>query len=118
MAVRLSSWFLRPSLMGALFAEVRLAWRLMKEPRVPVAAKALPALAALYVLSPFDFVPDLVPFLGQVDDLGILLLALKAFLKVCPRAAHSHHATAISAGRRYAPMTPSDVVIEATYRRD
>jgi len=104
--------------MGALFAEVRLAWRLMKEPRVSVALKALPALALLYVVSPFDFVPDIIPFLGQVDDLGILLLSLKAFLRLCPQAAHSHHAAAITAGRRYAPMTPSEVVIEATYRRD
>jgi uncharacterized membrane protein YkvA (DUF1232 family) len=104
--------------MGALFTELRLAWRLMKEPRVSGAVKTLPALALLYVLSPFDVVPDLVPFLGQVDDLGILLLSLKAFLKLCPRAAHSHHAAAIGAGRRYAPMTPSDDVIEATYRRD
>jgi uncharacterized membrane protein YkvA (DUF1232 family) len=114
----LSSWFLRPSLMGALFTEVRLAWRLMKEPRVSGVVKALPALALLYVVSPVDFIPDIVPFLGQVDDLGVLLLALKAFLRLCPQAAHSHHATAITAGRRYTPMTPSDVVIDATWRRD
>ncbi len=118
MAVRLSSWFLRPSLMGALFAELRLAWRLMKEPRVSVVLKAVPALALLYVVSPFDFVPDIVPFLGQVDDLGVLLLALKAFLRLCPQAAQAHHAAAITAGRRYAPMTPSDVVIDASWRRD
>ena len=115
--VRLSSLFLRPSLMGALFAELRLAWRLMKEPRVSGALKALPALAVLYVVSPFDFVPDIVPFLGQVDDLGVLLLSVKAFLRLCPQAAHSHHAAAITAGRRYAPMTPSDIVIDATWRR-
>lgn len=104
--------------MAALFAELRLAWRLLKEPRVPWYFKALPALAVGYVLSPFDFVPDIMPFLGQIDDLGILVLGLKAFLKVCPSAAHSHHAAAIAAGRRYAPMAPSDIVIDATYRRD
>jgi uncharacterized membrane protein YkvA (DUF1232 family) len=104
--------------MGALFAELRLAWRLIKEPRVSGVLKALPALALLYVVSPFDFVPDIVPFLGQLDDLGVLLLAMKAFLRLCPAGARSHHAAAITAGRRYAPMTPSDVVIEAAYRRD
>jgi uncharacterized membrane protein YkvA (DUF1232 family) len=117
-AVRLSSWFLRPSVMGALFAELRLAWRLVKEPRVPGLVKMLPALAMLYVLSPFDFVPDVLPFLGQVDDIGILLIAMKAFLKLSPQAAHAHHAAAITSGRRYAPMSPSDIVIDATYRRD
>jgi len=116
--VRLSSWFLRPGLMTQLFAELRLAWRLMKEPRVFVALKAIPVLGALYVVLPFDLLPDPIPFLGQVDDFGILLLSVKAFLKLCPRSASSHHAAAISAGRRYAPMEPSDVVIEATYRRE
>jgi uncharacterized membrane protein YkvA (DUF1232 family) len=117
-AVRLSSWFLRPSVLGALFTELRLAWRLMKEPRVSVLVKVVPALALVYVLSPLDFIPDVMPFLGQVDDIGILVLALKGFLKLCPHAAHTHHAAAISSGRRYAPMTPSDIVIDASYRRD
>ena len=117
-AVRLSSWFLRPSLMGALFAELRLAWRLMQEPRVAAWAKAIPVLAVFYVVSPFDFVPDILPLLGQVDDIGILLLAVKGFLRVSPPAARAHHAAAITSGRRYTPMSPSDVVIDATYRRD
>ena len=118
MAVRLSSWFLRPAQMTALFSELRLAWRLLKEPRVPMFVKAVPALALAYVLSPIDFVPDVLPFLGQLDDIGILVVALKAFLKVCPSQPHSHHAAAITSGRRYAPMAPSDVVIDATYHRD
>jgi uncharacterized membrane protein YkvA (DUF1232 family) len=117
-AVRLSSWFVRPSLMGTLFAEVRLAWRLMREPRVPLVAKALPFLAALYVVSPLDFIPDVLPVLGQMDDLGILVLSLKLFLRMCPSAAASFHAEAITSGRRFTPMTPTDIVIDATYRRE
>jgi uncharacterized membrane protein YkvA (DUF1232 family) len=117
-AVRLSSWFVRPSLMGALFAELRLAWRLMREPRVPRLAKAVPMLALLYVLSPVDFIPDILPVLGQIDDLGILIMSAKLFLRLCPPAATAFHAAAITSGRRYAPMAPTDVVIEATYRRD
>jgi uncharacterized membrane protein YkvA (DUF1232 family) len=118
MAVRMSSWFVRPSLVGTLFAELRLAWRLMREPRVPLVAKALPALAVLYVLSPLDFIPDILPVLGQIDDLGIVILSVKLFLRVCPTAAASFHADAITSGRRFAPMTPTDVVIDATYRRE
>ena len=118
MAVRLSSWFVRPSLMGALFADLRLAWRLMREPRVPAIAKAIPALAALYVVSPLDFVPDMLPVLGQMDDLGILILSVKVFLRLCPQAPAAFHTAAIASGRPYAPMNPADVVIDATYRRD
>ena len=118
MAVRLSSWFMRPSLMGALFADLRLAWRLMREPRVPAIAKAIPALAALYVVSPLDFVPDILPVVGQLDDLGIIILSLKLFLRLCPQAPAAYHTAAIASGRPYAPMNPADVVIDATYRRD
>lgn len=118
MAVRLSSWFVRPSLMGALFADLRLAWRLMREPRVPAIAKAIPALAALYVVSPLDFVPDMLPVLGQLDDLGILILSVKVFLRLCPQAPAAFHTAAIASGRRYEPMNPADVVIDATYRKE
>jgi uncharacterized membrane protein YkvA (DUF1232 family) len=118
MAVRLSSWFVRPSLMGTLFAELRLAWRLIREPRVPLVVKALPALAVLYVLSPLDFIPDVLPVIGQLDDLGILVLSVKLFLRMCPSAVASFHAETITSGRRFTPMAPADVVIEATYRRD
>jgi uncharacterized membrane protein YkvA (DUF1232 family) len=117
-ASRLSSWFVRPSVMAALFGEVRLAWRLMREPRVALAAKAVPVLAMLYVVSPLDFVPDVLPVLGQMDDLGILIVSVKAFLRLCPPAVTAFHTTALSSGRRYAPMDPADVVIDATYRRD
>jgi len=104
--------------MGALFAELRLAWRLVREPRVPPFAKAVPALALLYVASPLDFIPDILPVLGQVDDLGILIMSVKLFLRLCPPAATAFHTAAMTSGRRYAPMAPADVVIEATYRRD
>ena len=118
MAVRLSSWWMRPSLVGALFSELRLAWRLMREPRVPLFAKAVPVLAALYVLSPLDFIPDVVPVLGQLDDLGILILSMKLFLRLCPTSVAAFHGDAIAAGRRFTPMAPTDVVIDATYRRE
>jgi uncharacterized membrane protein YkvA (DUF1232 family) len=118
MSVRLSSWFVRPSVMGTVFAELRLAWRLMREPRVPLVAKALPLLAVLYVLSPLDFIPDVVPVLGQMDDVGILILSVKLFLRMCPSAAASFHADAITSGRRFTPMAPADIVIDATYRRE
>jgi len=64
---------------------VKLYWRLFKDPRVPLRAKAILVVAALYVLSPFDFVPELVvPLFGVVDDLGILFLAARWFISLCP----------------------------------
>lgn len=63
----------------------KLYWRLFKDPRVPLRAKAVLIAAALYVLSPFDFVPEiLMPLLGVVDDLGVMLLAARWFISLCP----------------------------------
>ncbi|MBV9215041.1 MAG: DUF1232 domain-containing protein [Acidobacteria bacterium] len=50
--------------------------RLLKDARVPTAEKALFVAAIVYVVSPFDFIPDVFPFIGQVDDLYVVALVL------------------------------------------
>jgi uncharacterized membrane protein YkvA (DUF1232 family) len=55
---------------------VRLLGRLLKDPRVPTAEKALFAAAIVYVISPLDFIPDVFPFIGQVDDVYVVALTL------------------------------------------
>jgi uncharacterized membrane protein YkvA (DUF1232 family) len=41
-----------------------LAWAVLRDPRSPRAAKLVTVLAALYIVSPIDFVPDTIPILG------------------------------------------------------
>ncbi len=60
---------------------------------MPLAAKSLPVLAVIYVLSPLDIVPDIVPGLGQLDDLIVVALLLLAFVLVSPRSVVIEHAT-------------------------
>lgn len=55
---------------------VLLLGRLLKDARVPAAEKALFAAAVIYVISPIDFIPDVFPFIGQVDDLYVVALSL------------------------------------------
>ncbi|MBV9240771.1 MAG: DUF1232 domain-containing protein [Acidobacteria bacterium] len=50
--------------------------RMVKDPRVPVAEKALLFGAIVYVISPLDLIPDFLPFIGQVDDLYIVALVV------------------------------------------
>ena len=50
--------------------------RLIKDPRVPTAEKALFIGAIVYVISPIDLIPDVLPFIGQVDDLYVVALCL------------------------------------------
>ena len=63
----------------------QLYWQLFTDSRVPLQAKAILIAAVLYVLSPFDFIPELlIPFFGVVDDLGVVLLAARWFISLCP----------------------------------
>ena len=55
---------------------VMLLGRLLKDARVPTAEKALFVAAIVYVISPLDFIPDVFPFIGQVDDLYVVALVL------------------------------------------
>lgn len=55
---------------------VKLLGRLLKDSRVPAAEKALFLAAIVYVISPLDFIPDIFPFIGQVDDLYLVSLTL------------------------------------------
>ena len=64
---------------------VKLYWRLFRDQRVPLRAKLVLIGAVLYLLDPFDFLPDfLFPFFGVLDDLGVLLLAARWFISLCP----------------------------------
>jgi uncharacterized membrane protein YkvA (DUF1232 family) len=55
---------------------VALCGRLITDRRVPQVEKALFVAAVLYAIIPFDFIPDFVPFVGQVDDVYLISLTL------------------------------------------
>jgi uncharacterized membrane protein YkvA (DUF1232 family) len=81
-----------------------------------LAKLVLPA-TFLYLISPINLVPNLVPIVGPIDDLGVLLLGLWLFLKLCPRQLVDEH-QAIIDGRAPAPSGSSrQGPIDAEYRR-
>jgi uncharacterized membrane protein YkvA (DUF1232 family) len=98
-------------------SNVRVTLRLIREPRVPLLLKLIPAAAAIYVISPLDFVPDVLPIVGQLDDLGIVFIAVEAFLRLAPSDAVDFHRTAVAEGRRFNPMPADGDVIDAEFRR-
>ncbi|MBM4256840.1 MAG: DUF1232 domain-containing protein [Deltaproteobacteria bacterium] len=64
---------------------IKLYWRLFKDRRVPLRAKAILVAAAFYVVSPLDFIPELLnPLFGVADDLGVILVAARWFISLCP----------------------------------
>jgi len=69
----------------SLGERLRLAWRLLRDPRVPLWTKVVPVAALLYLIWPLDIVADVIPGLGQLDDITLLLVATEAFVRLCPR---------------------------------
>ena len=67
-----------------LWRQVRLVWYLVRDPDVPVYLKALPLAAVLYVLIPTDLIPDVIPGLGQLDDITALIVGGKIFIELAP----------------------------------
>ena len=60
--------------------------RLWREPEVPRRARVALGLAALWVLSPVDLVPEFLPVIGPLDDAVVVLLALRYALRTVPPA--------------------------------
>jgi uncharacterized membrane protein YkvA (DUF1232 family) len=60
----------------ALISSPRRLWRFLRDPAAPKLPKAMALLAVLYVVMPADLIPDVVPILGWLDDLGLTGIAL------------------------------------------
>lgn len=60
---------------------VTLLYRLMADARVQFQEKAIFLATIAYVVSPIDFMPDFIPFLGQVDDILLISLIMLRFME-------------------------------------
>lgn len=115
------SWLMRPALLRSLVLRLRLASRLLREPAVPLTVKAIALVPVAYVVFPLDFLPDFLPILGQLDDIGVVIAVVEAFLGLCPSLAVEFHRAAIEDGRPFTPMHRPDGggdVIDAEWRRE
>jgi uncharacterized membrane protein YkvA (DUF1232 family) len=53
----------------------------MTDRRVSMLDRVLVLGAMAYIVSPLDFVPDFIPFLGQADDVFLLVAAVQRLVK-------------------------------------
>jgi uncharacterized membrane protein YkvA (DUF1232 family) len=60
---------------------IALCGRLLTDRRVPRAEKALFAGAIIYALMPLDLIPDMIPFVGQIDDAYLIALTLVRLIR-------------------------------------
>lgn len=60
---------------------IKLVSRLIRDPRVPRRAKISLGLAAAYVISPIDLVPEVIPVVGWADDVIIVMFAIDSLIE-------------------------------------
>jgi uncharacterized membrane protein YkvA (DUF1232 family) len=70
---------------------VLLSGRLMVDPRVPAKERILVAGAIAYAILPLDLLPDMLPFVGQIDDAYLISLTLLRLLTVAEPAIVREH---------------------------
>jgi uncharacterized membrane protein YkvA (DUF1232 family) len=67
-----------------LRGDARQLWFALRHPAAPGWLKVGTALIAVYLFSPVDLIPDVLPVIGVVDDLVLVPLAIRWLLKRLP----------------------------------
>jgi uncharacterized membrane protein YkvA (DUF1232 family) len=75
----------------------KLAYCLLRDERVPAAPKAVLLGVLLLIVSPIDL-PAWVPLMGELDMLGLAVLAVSTFIDACPEDVRREHEEALKAG--------------------
>lgn len=101
---------------NGLLLNARLAWRLLRDARVPLRNKLIIPAAGLYLVWPLDILIDLLPFLGQVDDLTAIVLAILLFVRSSPQRIVAEHRDALTGVVRQRRRPDQGNTIEGRYR--
>ncbi len=64
--------------------EIIILYYAMKDKRTTLLSKIPALVSVLYLLSPIDLIPDIIPFAGYVDDLVVVPLLLNLSIRLLP----------------------------------
>ena len=83
-ALKLCDKLSRLPIVGTVFQDLPLACYMISDyvhkeyTEVPLASIVMLTAAIVYVVSPIDLIPDVVPIIGQLDDAAVFGLAMNA----------------------------------------
>ena len=89
------------SIFRRLWHQLRLTWALLLDNRISILLKLIPIAAVAFLLSPFDLVLNMIPVLGQIDDVAVILIAVALFNTSAPPDIVKEHLTRIREGDQY-----------------
>jgi uncharacterized membrane protein YkvA (DUF1232 family) len=90
-------WF--KNLFHDLPRQLRLAYCLVRDPRVPIGPKAGVIAALGLAVTPVIDLPEAIPLVGELDVLALTMVALRVFIAVCPPEAVTEQERLIAEGR-------------------
>jgi uncharacterized membrane protein YkvA (DUF1232 family) len=71
--------------------EVVQLWKAFFAPETPLYLKAATLFVAFYLVNPVDFIPDVIPFLGWVDDLILVPMMVSWIVSRLPVRVRADH---------------------------
>ncbi len=71
--------------MKSFVRKLRILWFAWKKAKLPRGAKFLLIGLLIYILSPIDIIPDVIPLLGIVDDIGAVPLVVAIAFSMIPK---------------------------------
>lgn len=63
---------------------ISLIYRLLKDERVPLKTKVILSSSIAYIVFPTDIIPNNIPFIGVIDELGVAFFALNSVVNDVP----------------------------------
>jgi uncharacterized membrane protein YkvA (DUF1232 family) len=85
------SLFARAKFLRKLWRDGRLTWRLFRDRRTPLRSKLILIGTVLLVISPINWIPNLIPVLGQLEDVALLSMGMELFLRNVPDWLRAEH---------------------------
>ena len=80
--------------LAKVWDKVTQLWKAFKSPETPASMKAIIIGGLIYMVSPIDLIPDAIPVVGLLDDVGVIGLVFSQFL--CLTSAATAEADSIS----------------------